>query len=378
MSRNKKYKKILVTGGAGFIGSHIVDLLIQKGYKVRILDNLDPQVHPGRKKPPWLNPKAEFIKGNVTRRSDLIKALRGVDAVFHEAAKVGVGQSMYEIASYTNTNDFGTALLLDLIVNKYRNKIKKMLIASSMSTYGEGKYKCPTHGEIRPPLREDKQMKKGDWELHCPKCDKYLKPVPTDEKTKQICNSIYAVNKRNQEEMFLSIGRAYKIPTVALRYFNVYGPRQSLSNPYTGVAAIFMSRVKNENPPIIYEDGLQTRDFVSVYDIAQANLAVLENSKADWKVFNVGTGRAQTIKGIAETIAKLLGNDIQPEIQNKFRAGDIRHCVADIKRIKKTLGWKPRVIFKEGLKELIEYSRQTKARDLFEKANKEFKKRRLL
>lgn len=378
MSSNKRYKKILVTGGAGFIGSHLVDLLIKKGYKVKILDNLDPQVHPRRKKPSYLNPQAEFIKGDVNRRADLERALSGVEAVFHEAAKVGVGQSMYEIASYTKTNDLGTALLLDLMVNKFRHQIKKMIVASSMSTYGEGEYRCPSHGIIKPPLRRDKQMKKKDWEVHCPRCGKYLKPLPTPEETPQMCNSIYAVNKRNQEEMVLAIGRAYKIPAVALRYFNTYGPRQSLSNPYTGAAAIFLSRIKNGHPPVVYEDGLQTRDFVSVYDVARANLAVLENDQANWEVFNVGTGKAQTIRGVAEIIARLCKVNIKPEIQNKFRVGDIRHCIADIKKIKKMISWKPQITFPKGMKELIEWGSQEEAKDLFEKANQEFKKRKLL
>jgi len=374
----KKYKKILVTGGAGFIGSHIVDLLIKKGYAVRVLDNLDPQVHPGRKKPSYLNPQAEFVKGNVTKVSDLKKALSGVDAIFHEAAKVGVGQSMYEIASYTKNTVLGTALLLDLVVNQYRNKIKKMVVAASMSSYGEGKYKCPKHKDVRPMPRPLGQMQKKDWELHCPFCNQYLKPAPTNEETKQVCGSVYAVNKRDQEEMFLAVGKAYHIPTVALRYFNVYGPRQSLSNPYTGVAAIFMSRIKNDNPPIVYEDGLQTRDFISVHDIASANLKVLENSKADYQVFNIGSGKPQTIAGIAKTLAKLYKSDIKPKVQNQFRAGDIRHCIADIKKIRKLLNWQPKVTFYQGMQELIIWSRESKARDLSEQAEKELKTRKLI
>lgn len=378
MANKKRYKKILITGGAGFIGSHIADLLIQKGYRVRILDNLDPQVHPGRKKPAYLNPKAEFIKGNITRRSDLLRALAGVDAVFHEAAKVGIGQSMYEIANYTKNTVLGTALLLDLIVNKFRHKIKKMIVAASMSSYGEGSYQCPVHNKTRPPLRSPGQMRKKDWELHCPRCGKYLKPLPTDEETRQVCNSIYAVNKQDQEGMFLAVGRAYRIPAVALRYFNVYGPRQSLSNPYTGVVAIFMSRIKNGKRPVIYEDGMQTRDFVSVHDVAWANLLALENSKADYEVFNVGTGKSQSIKGIAEITAKLYRVKIKPDIQNKFRVGDIRHCSADITKIKKTIGWKPESTFRARMKELIEWSRMVESKDLFEKAKQEFQRRKLL
>lgn len=369
-------KNILVTGGAGFIGSFLVDKLIEKGHSVRILDNLDQQVHQG-KMPDYLNKKAEFIRGDMGDPEDLKKALADIEIVFHEAAAVGVGQSMYQIRHYVDVNSLGTANLLDFIVNK-KNDVKKMIVASSMSTYGEGSYECGKCGKVRPSLRPEKQMEKKEFELKCPKCGKITKPMPIDEESRQVCNSIYAITKKDQEDMVLNIGKSYGIPAVALRYFNVYGPRQSLSNPYTGVAAIFLSRIKNDNPPVIYEDGLQTRDFISVHDIAQANISVMEKSAADYEVFNVGTGKPISIKNIAEILARLYGKDINPEVTNKFRKGDVRHCYADISKIRDKLGWEPKISFEKGMKELIEWSRGAEAEDKFEKAAKELKDKGLI
>ncbi len=370
-----KYKRILVTGGAGFIGSHIVDELIERKYKVRILDNLDLQVHQG-KKPSYLNKKAEFIKGDVTKRSDWDKALKDVDAVFHEAAAVGVGQSMYEVEHYTKTNTYGTALFLDVLANN-KHSVKKIIVAASMSSYGEGAYFCKKHGKIRPDLRPDDQLVKGKWEPVCPQCHKPLISIGITEEDVQICNSIYAVNKKDQEDMIMIFGKAYKIPAVALRYFNAYGPRQSLSNPYTGVAAIFLSRLMTGNSPVIYEDGKQTRDFVSVHDIAKANVLALEKEEANGEVFNVGYGKPITIENIAKVLAKKLDLKIKPQITGKFRSGDIRHCISDISKIKKMLGFTPAVTFEEGMDELIEWSKKQKAVDKFEEALKELKKRQL-
>ncbi|MBU1120547.1 SDR family NAD(P)-dependent oxidoreductase, partial [Candidatus Micrarchaeota archaeon] len=279
-------KNILVTGGCGFIGSFLVDRLVKDGHTVRILDNLDPQVHPNSSPPDYLNEKAEFIKGDIRNREDVGNALEGIDIVFHEASAVGVGQSMYEIEHYVDVNTRGTATLLDVIVNK-ENNVKKMMVAASMSSYGEGSYECEKCGEIEPELRTEEQMSKGEWELICSKCNGTLRPIATPETKTQKTNSIYALTKKDQEEMFLQIGKAYGIPAVSLRYFNVFGPRQSLSNPYTGVIAIFLSRVKNDKPPIIYEDGLQTRDFVSVHDVVEANVKAMNSSNANYGVFNV-------------------------------------------------------------------------------------------
>src|SRR3989344_841815 len=319
-----KFKNILVTGGAGFIGSHLIDKLISQGYKVRILDNLTDQVHQN-KVPDYLNKKVEFIKGDVTNLEDIKKALDGVDAVYHEAAVVGVGQSMYEIERYTLNNTLGTAKLLDYLANN-KHTVKRILVASSMSVYGEGLYKCANCGLIRPDLRTDEQMSQKKWELICPNCQSILTPIGIPETESFRCNSIYAVTKQSQEDMVMIFGKAYGIPTTALRYFNVYGPRQSLSNPYTGDAAIFLSRLKNDNAPIIYEDGLQTRDFISVYDIAEANIACLENKKSFGKIFNLGAGKPVAIKMVAEILADLINKKIKPEITQQFRSGDVRHC----------------------------------------------------
>ncbi|TSC88551.1 MAG: NAD-dependent epimerase/dehydratase [Microgenomates group bacterium Gr01-1014_7] len=371
-----KFKNILVTGGAGFIGSHLVDKLVSEGYKVRILDNLTRQVHQG-KIPKYISKKAEFIKGDVTKKEDLEKALKDIDTVFHEAAVVGVGQSMYEIEHYIYNNTLGTARLLDFLANN-KHKVKRMLVASSMSAYGEGLYKCQKCGLVRPPLRSDEQMSKREWELICPNCKRLLKPVGIPENQPFSCNSVYAVTKQSQEDMVMIFGKAYGIPATALRCFNVYGPRQSLSNPYTGVAAIFLSRLKNSHPPIVYEDGLQTRDFISVYDIADANVVCLDDERSFGKVFNLGTGKPISIKEIAEILAKLLKKNIKPEITEKFRSGDVRHCTADISLIEKILRWKPKWSFEEGMKDLIEWGEKIEAKDLFDQASKELNAKGLL
>lgn len=372
----KKFKGILVTGGAGFIGSHLVDRLISQGYQVRILDNLAPQVHQN-KIPDYLNKKAEFIKGDVTNLADIKKATQDIDAIYHEAAVVGVGQSMYEIEKYVYQNSYGGALLLDYLANS-KHSVKRLFVASSMSAYGEGLYKCSNCGPIRPPLREDSQMNQKKWELFCPNCKSILTPIGTPETESFKCNSIYAVTKQSQEDMFMIFGKAYGIPTTAFRYFNVYGPRQSLSNPYTGVAAIFLSRLKNDNAPVIYEDGLQTRDFISVYDIANANVACLEDDRSFGKIFNLGTNNPVAIKEIAEILAKLLGKNIKPEIAEKFRSGDIRHCSADISLIKNTLGWQPSWSFEKGMQDLINWGEKEEANDTFDQAAEELKSKGLL
>lgn len=366
--------KILVTGGMGFVGSHLVDLLVKKGHKVVVIDNLEEQVHQA-KKPDYLNPDAEYVVGDVRDRRALKKVLLDCEIVFHEAAVVGIGQSMYKIAHYIDSNDLGTANLLDIVVNE-KNKIKKIIVASSMSIYGEGSYNCPKCGNIIPELRTDEQLKTGDWQMHCPFCRETAKPIPTKEDKLLKPTSVYAFSKKHQEELCLLIGRTYKIPTVALRYFNIYGPRQALSNPYTGVCAIFSSRIKNNNPPIIYEDGLQTRDFIYVSDIAAANLLVMENPKADYKALNVGSSKPTSILEIAKTLSKLYDTDINPEIVNKYRAGDIRHCFADISAIE-SLGFHPQVSFTEGMRNLVNWSKTITAKDTVEAANKELEIRGL-
>lgn len=369
--------KILCTGGAGFIGSFLVDELIKQGHEVRIYDNIEPQVHPGGEVPDYLNPDAEFIREDVLNYDALAKAIEGVDVICHDAAMVGVGQSMYQIKRYMEANSLGTANLLDILVNR-KNKVGKLIVASSMSTYGEGAYDCPKCGLVSPPLRTEEQMASGDFEVHCPKCGEFARPAPTPESKLQEINSFYALAKKDQEDMVILFGETYGLPVVALRRFNVFGPRQSLSNPYTGVAAIFMSRLLNDNRPIVFEDGLQSRDFISVHDIVRANIMVMESENANQQVYNVGAGRQITVLEIAQTFAGLLGKDIEPDIVGKFRKGDVRHCFADISKIRDDLGFEPRISLEDGFQELIEWSATVVADDMGELATEELREKGLV
>ena len=293
-------ERILITGGAGFIGSFLADELVERGHEVLVYDALVPQVHgPDESLPDYLNSDAEFIKGDVRDRDALARALRGVDVVFHLAAAVGVGQSMYQIQHYTEANTLGGAVLLDLLANT-NHQVRKILVASSMSIYGEGKYDCADCGAVFPRLRTEAQLQARDWEMKCPHCGQDVSPMPTDEEKPLYPTSIYAITKRDHEEMFLSTGFAYGIPAVALRFFNTYGPRQALSNPYTGVMAIFSGRLLNRQPPVIYEDGLQSRDFTHVSDIVQGLILAMERPEADYHVFNLGTGTPTSIAEVAK------------------------------------------------------------------------------
>lgn len=369
------HERILVTGGAGFVGSFLVEGLLAKGYEVRVLDGLVPQVHGSAGTPRFLPDGVEFIRGDVIDPEAWVRALDGIDIVFHQAAEVGVGQSMYEVTRYVQANTLGTAHLLEYLANR-SHQIHKIVVASSMSIYGEGEYLCDHCGKVYPQVREEPQLVEKRWELECPGCRQALRPVPTTEEKPLRPTSIYAVTKRDQEEMCLSIGRAYRIPTVALRYFNIYGPRQSLSNPYTGVAAIFNSRLLNGNSPLVYEDGLQSRDFVHVRDIVQANLLVMQSSAANYEVFNVGTGQPSTILDVARGLARELGTSIEPQVVHKFRQGDIRHCYADISKIRK-LGFEPTVSFEQGLADLAAWARNQEAVDHADEAASELERRGL-
>jgi len=371
--------KVLVTGGAGFIGSHLVDRLLEEGFEVTVYDSLEKQVHGEEQRiPDYLSKDAEFIKGDVRDREALYDALKGKQVVFHEAAAVGVGQSMYEIARYTEINTMGGAILLDILANE-RHQVEKVLVASSMSIYGEGKYDCPECGVISPKLRPDSQLARRDWEMRCPRCGAVAKPLRTDEDKPLYPTSIYAINKRDHEEMFISTGVAYKLPTVALRYFNAYGPRQALSNPYTGVCAIFGSRILNDHAPIIFEDGLQSRDFINVRDVAEANLLALKSDKANYEVLNVGSGNGISVLDIANILIDRVGKveGLAPQIANKFRAGDIRHCFADITKIRTLLGFEPKVSFADGMTELTDWVASQTAADGVESAIEELKRRKL-
>ncbi len=368
---------VLVTGGAGFIGSFIVDELIRRRHKVRILDNLEPQVHRVWGIPPYLNKEAELLVGDIRNKELLNEALKDIEIVFHEAGLVGVGQSQYQVQRYIDANVNGTAQLMDILANE-KHKVKKILVAGSISEYGEGLYNCKKCGVINPKLRAEAQLTKKEWELHCPECNNYLQPVPTPETKLLEVNSIYAISKQAQEEMVINIGKTYNIPAVSLRYWNTYGPRQSLGNPYTGVCAIFISRLKNNQKPLIFEDGNQKRDFVSVYDVVQANMLAMEKDEANYEIFNVGSGKNYSIYEIAETLAKLYGKNIKPQVTNKSRKGDIRHCFADISKIEKKLGYKPTTSLEDGMKDLIDWSAHVKAKNTFGRMTQELRNKGIL
>lgn len=368
-------KKILITGGAGFIGSHLADELINKGYSVRALDNLSEQVHGDRReRPEYLNPQVELQIGDVRDKDAVLRALEGVDAVFHLAAMVGVGQSMYQIKEYTEVNNVGTAVLLEALIEK---PVDKLVVASSMSIYGEGLYEGNDGNQYAECDRKLSDLKKGKWEMFN-ESGETLRPIPTSEEKKPNLSSIYALSKYDQERLCLITGKAYNIPTTALRFFNVYGTRQALSNPYTGVLAIFASRLLNNNPPMIFEDGKQQRDFVHVKDVASACRMAMESEESDGEVFNVGSGNNYSIESIAEKLAKVMGKENIPvEITGKYRVGDIRHCFADTSKIKNKLGFEPKVDFEEGLLELADWLKTQIATDNVSKASSELASRGL-
>lgn len=355
--------RVLVTGGAGFVGSHLVDALLARGDSVRVFDNLDPQVHgPERRPPEWLNRDAEFILGDMRDAEAVARALEGVDVVFHLAAAVGVGQSMYQIADYTATNTLGTAYLLQTLVDR-RQSLERLVVASSMSIYGEGLYRRPDGQSPRTRRRTVEQLYHHDWELRDPDGTPLI-PQATPEEKELDPTSIYALNKADQERMVLQVGAAYDIPSVALRFFNIFGPRQALSNPYTGVVAIFSARLLNGNPPLIFEDGEQSRDFVSVHDIVRALLLAAERESAIGEAFNVGSGTAVSVNQVARTLADVLGRDLEPEVTGRYRVGDIRHCFADIRKARQVLGYEPRISLADGMAELVEWlQEQERPRD---------------
>lgn len=353
--------RVLITGGAGFVGSHLADALLAQGHDVRIFDSLSPQVHP-QGRPDYLDSAVELVTGDMRDLDAVSRALRGVDTVVHLAAAVGVGQSMYEISHYMGANTQGTANLLQAILDS-KAEIRKLVVASSMSIYGEGKYLCQACGEVFPPPRPLEQLKTKQWETRCPNCGRELTPLATDESKPLQCTSIYALSKKDQEEMTLLFGRTYGIPVVALRYFNIYGTRQALSNPYTGVAAIFASRLLNQRAPMIFEDARQMRDFVSVHDVVQANLLAMQRSDADGMALNIGSGSPVSIAEVAAELSECLGEKIPAEITGKYRVGDIRHCFADITAARKVLGYQPRYRFADGISELVAWLRSQTAED---------------
>jgi len=365
--------QILVTGGAGFIGSHIVDKLVVLGHTVTILDNL---VSTKGELPDYINKNAVFINGDINDKELLDRIINNFDFIFHEAASVGIAQSNYEIRDFMHNNVTGTANLLQSIID---SKCKpKLILSASNTTYGEGIYNCNSCGDFHAEIRTNNDIMGHGLEITCPKCHKVCKPIPTPETTSLNCNSVYALSKKYQEELILFLGKLYNFPVVILKYFNAFGPRQSLSNPYTGVSAIFTSRIKNNNPIVIYEDGLQTRDFVYIDDIVQANILAMENNSANYETFNVGSGNPVTIRYIAEKIYELFGKDPNIELLQKYRNGDIRHCIADNSKIREKLGWAPRVSFDDGIKRLFEWSKDQESQDNFDKANSKLKEKGLI
>ena len=366
---------VLITGGAGFIGSHVALELLEAGYHVRVLDSLVTQVHgdnPGR--PDYLNKEVEFMLGDVGIPDAVVEGLVGAVAVFHFVALGGVGQSMYQMAEYTSVNNLGTAILLERLVKK---PVRKLIVASSMSIYGEGLYVDSSNRPCSNAIRTAQQVKAHQWEMTAPNGSS-LRPVPTPETKQPSLASVYALSKYDQEQMCLMVGRAYGVPTVALRFFNAYGPFQALSNPYTGVLAIFASRLLNGQRPIIFEDGEQLRDFVSVYDIAQACRLALEVPEAHDMVFNVGSGQSVSVKEVATRLARVLGKSAEPEITTKCRVGDIRHCFPDISLAQKVLGYKARVSLEDGMRDLAQWLERQTAPDRFNEMRHELASRGLV
>jgi len=365
----------IVTGGAGFIGSHLVARLLVAGHEVRILDALDPQVHDGV--PGHLASDAELVIGDVRDGDLVVRCLADVDVLVHLAAAVGVGQSMYEIERYTSVNALGAAVVLEAAIG-VRDRLRKAIVASSMSIYGEGLYRCPTEGtEVAPPARAAEQLAARRWEVVCPSCGAELEPLATTESKPLQPTSIYAIGKRDHEEMFLVWGRAYGVPTTALRFFNVYGPHQALSNPYTGVAAIFASRLLNGRAPVIFEDGRQSRDFVHVSDIAAGIEASLDPARADGHALNLAGGRRVSVLEVARVLGEGLGVSIEPEVLGDYRAGDIRHCFASIDRARDLLGFSPKVEFEDGIRELTAWLAGQTAVDRVEEATGDLRSRGL-
>jgi dTDP-L-rhamnose 4-epimerase len=372
-------KNILISGGAGFIGSNIALNLVKKGCTVTVLDNLSTQIH-------GENPcnsslyksvadKVNFIRGDVRNRGDWEKSLKGQDAVIHLAAETGTGQSMYQIHKYSEVNIGGTALLLDIIANK-KNEIKKMIVASSRAIYGEGKYQCSLHGEVYPLSRNEKDLTKGVFECKCPFCENNINLLPTDEKSKIGPKSIYGISKYTQEQLFLLAGETLNIPAIAFRYQNVYGPGQSLTNPYTGILSIFSTQIKNGNDINIFEDGKESRDFIYIDDVVNATVLGLENEVANYKSYNVGTGNPVTVLEVANKLIELYESEVHVNVTGNFRLGDIRHNYADLTHIRHDLSFVPNLQFNEGIVKFAEWvNTQNIKEDNFLNSLRELEKR---
>jgi len=370
--------RLLVTGGAGFIGSFLCERFLSAGHQVRVLDNFDPQVHPDGVHH-HLPPQVDLRRGDVRDRAACESAIDGIDVVVHGAAAVGVAQSLYRIEHFVDVNVRGAATLLQCVVDR-RPPVSKIVVLTSMTAYGEGLYRRGSDGRtLRVGIRSEEQIGRWGWEPVCPEIYEPLEPIPTPEDAALMARNIYALTKRSQEDLALSLGSVYRIPAACLRLFNVYGPRQSLSNPYSGVLAIFLSRLLAGQPPVVYEDGKQTRDFVSVHDVAEAIVVAIESTAAEGEVVNIGSGIARSIGEIARTLARLIGRpEIEPTITGQYRRGDVRHCTADLTRARRLLGFEPKIQWEDGLAELIQWARETDSTDRFLQADQELRRRALL
>ena len=373
-----QYKNILITGGAGFIGSNLALKLIEKGYKVTVLDNLSPQIHTSNS--PLYNSikdKVRFIKGTVLSYDDWKNALEEIDVVVHLAAETGTGQSMYEIEKYTDVNIKSTSIFLDILANE-KHSVKKMIVASSRAIYGEGKYECSSCGIVYPNERKDEDMSKGDFTVKCPTCNANAKLLATDENSKIHPSSIYGITKQVQEQMFMVMGKTLNIPALAFRYQNVYGAGQSLSNPYTGILSIFSTRIKNGNDINIFEDGKESRDFVYIDDVVDATILGIEKDEANYEVFNVGLGLAIDVNKVASTLVKEYKSNSKISISGNYRLGDIKDNYADLTKIQTKLGFKPKVSFEEGIKRFTKWvNAQEVVEDQYEKSINEMKEKGL-
>lgn len=357
VASSKRRLKVLITGGVGFIGSHLADALVREGHTVILFDNLTPEVHDvsSHVGSAYQNEEAKFVKGDVRDRIGLSDVVQTADVIFHLAALTGVGQSMQQVARYVETNVLGTALLLDILAND-RHHVRKLIVASSRAVYGEGQYVCQNCGVVFPEFRSRRQLEEARWEVSCPHCGANVMPTATGEDKPLKPGSVYAISKRDQEEMCLCVGKASGIPTVVLRYFNVYGPRQSLSNPYTGIIAIFVSQILRGRPPEIYEDGLESRDFVHVRDAVRATLLAMESDCAEGEIINIGTGRRLSILEVANVLISKTSRDLVPELRGKFRVGDVRHCYADTSKAQRALGFTAEIGFEDGIEDFLQWA----------------------
>ena len=358
--------RVLVTGGAGFIGSHLVDALVERNHDVVAFDNLDPAAHPQPAKwPAYANAKCQYILGDVRDKGALRRALDDVDVVFHHAAAVGSGISMVDIGRFVEVNSLGTANLLELVIEK-RDRIKKLIVASSMTVMGEGTYECNAHGVYYPFLRPIDQLARNEWEVKCLECGAFSKPLAMTEKRPLQPLTIYGLTKKDQELETMLVGQFYKIPVVAFRYFSVYGPRQSLTNPYTGVIARFGTRLITGKAPLIYEDGEQLKDVIHVRDVVRANLRGMECEAADYQVFNLGNGVGLSVYRISELISQKLGSPIRPVLTGQYRGGDARHGWADISKARRLLAWEPSLSAEDGFADLCTWLRTLPSHQLEE------------